>query len=161
MSGAVLRNIEAGTKSELSVSQLLNIARALNVLPIHLLTSIKEPESSLDLPNLSDDLRSMTALEFDEWLSGSTDSVFEWTTVEDQSERNQLRAARELEALARERDRLTGLIEHVSEITAGTASYPQYTDVETLAALRTATVQRITRLTTYLGAAGWNVQRWL
>jgi transcriptional regulator with XRE-family HTH domain len=159
MSGAVLRNIEAGVKTDVSVSQLLNIARALTVSPIFLLVPIREPDSTLDLPNLSDDLKQMTAIEFDDWLSGGSDSIHEWTTADDHSERNQLRAMRELERQAKERDRLALLI----ELAPGLESLDEGDSSGTVDALllrKTEALRQIDRLSKFLNSAGWNVQRW-
>jgi len=160
ISGAVLRNIEAGVKTEISVSQLLNIARALNVSPIFLLAPIREPDSRLDIPNLSDDLSQMSAIDFDEWLSGTSDWIREWTTVEDQSERNQLRAMRELERQAKERDRLSGLIELTSGLEPAAEENAFGVEVDVLLSRRTETLRQVDRLSNFLKLAGWNVDRW-
>jgi len=160
MSGAVLRNIEAGVKTDLSVSQLLNIARALRVTPIFLLASIREPDSSLDIPNLSDDLNGMTAIEFDYWLSGSSEWIHEWTTVDDHSERNQLRAMRELERQVKERDRLTALIELTPELELSATKEDLGNEVGELLLRRTEVHRQIDRLSKFLESGGWDVQRW-
>jgi transcriptional regulator with XRE-family HTH domain len=160
MSGAVLRNIEAGVKPDLSVSQLLNIARALSVSPIFLLTSIREPESRLDIPNLSKDLSQMTSIEFDEWLSGNADWIREWTTVEDQSERNQLRAMRELERQTKELDRLSTLIGLTPELDPADDHDLLESELQTLFRRRSDALSQINRLASFLRSAGWDVQRW-
>jgi len=160
ISGAVLRNIEAGAKSELSVSQLLNIARALSVSPIFLLTSIREPESRMDLPNLSDDFNSMTALEFYEWLSGGSDSIYEWSTADDLSERNQLRAMKEVELLSKQRERLALLSQFTTEVESGADESILNQELEALTARRADMIRQIDRLSTYLKSAGWNTDRW-
>ena len=159
-SGAVLRNIEAGVKTDLSVSQLLNIARALSVAPIFLLASIREPNSRLDIPNLSDDLKTMTAIEFDEWLSGTSDSIFEWTTPEDLSERNQLRAMRELELLIAERERLSQIINLAPSLEPDPDSAAPADNVELLRVRKADSVRQIQRLSHFLESAGWDVRRW-
>jgi transcriptional regulator with XRE-family HTH domain len=157
MSGAVLRNIEAGTKADLAVSELLNISRALNVSPIFLLAPIREPGSTLDLPNLSEHLSHMTALEFDEWLSTTSDAIRDWTTPEEHSERSQLRALRELRVQTAERHRLSRLIELASEFEAA-QEYEANADVANSRALRMADTDReIERLTAYLRSAGWDI----
>lgn len=50
---AIVQNIEAGRTLDLSVSQLLNIAKALRVSPIFLLTPIASPLAKLDIANLT------------------------------------------------------------------------------------------------------------
>jgi len=67
---AVLENIESGRKVNLEVSQVLSIAMALQVPPVFLLAPIGKPDSPLDLPNLSDAFKGMTAVQFDSWLAG-------------------------------------------------------------------------------------------
>ncbi|TFC37668.1 helix-turn-helix transcriptional regulator [Cryobacterium sp. TMT2-42-4] len=69
MSGAVLRNIESGRKGDLSVSQLLNIAWALEVSPLLLLAPLGRPADRLDLPNLVSSLEQTRVAQFDEWVS--------------------------------------------------------------------------------------------
>lgn len=158
ISGAVLRNIEAGVKIDLTVSQLLNIARALTVSPIFLLASIREPDSRLDIPNLSAALRQMSAIEFDEWLSGNSDGIHEWTTVEDHSERSQLRAMRELERQVRERDRLTLLLNSEEDI--GLIGENYSVDTGALTSRKADVIRQAEHLSRYLQSAGWNVDRW-
>lgn len=159
ISGAVLRNIEVGVKPDLSVSQLLNIARALNVSPIFLLVPVREPDAPLDLPNLSADFAQMKSIDFIEWLSGTSDAIRDWTTPEDHGERNQLRAMREIERLVTERTRLM----QISELTLDeSVDEPPATrdDIDAYAARATESERQIVRLSGYLKSAGWNVRRW-
>ena len=160
MSGAVLRNIESGTKSDLAVSELLNIARALTVSPIYLLAPIRDPGAPLDLSNLSDMFSQMTALEFDSWLSGTSDSVDDWTTPEDLSERSQLRAMRELDRLVAERDRLNRLANLVPELQRDQSELSLDDERSRFRAQKTDADRQIGRLSHYLRTAGWNVERW-
>ena len=67
MTASVIQNIESGRKADLSVSQLLDISKGLGVSPLVLLAPIGRPFSKIDLPNVSDDVASMTVHEFDEW----------------------------------------------------------------------------------------------
>jgi transcriptional regulator with XRE-family HTH domain len=160
LSGTVLRNIEAGAKPDLAVSELLNIAHALGVAPVLLLAPVRNPDAELDLPNLSDEVASMTAIEFDGWLSGSLDSAYQWMSVDDQSERSQLQAMRELELHAREHHRLSRLLDltnHPDQIGTSTAA-PDL--VDSLARRRDDTALLVLKLSKYLESAGWNVQRW-
>lgn len=106
ISESVLQNIEAGRKSDLSVSQLLNIAMGLRVSPLILLAPLGRPDSPLDLPNLSEAFAKMSVAEFDAWASNSEFGPYVATAAE-HAERQQHRAARELVALTRERARIS------------------------------------------------------
>lgn len=66
-----LQNIETGRLTNVSVSQLLNIAFALKVAPSLLLAPLGRPTDKIDLPNLSSGLAAMTTVEFDAWLTGA------------------------------------------------------------------------------------------
>lgn len=72
VSTAVIQNIEAGRKPDLTVSQLLNIARGLGVSPLFLLAPVGRPFEALDLPNLSTELGTMNVSDFDNWVSVAT-----------------------------------------------------------------------------------------
>lgn len=108
---AVLENIESGRKADLSVSQLLNIARGLNVPLSMLLAPIGRPDSELDLPNLSDDLAGMTAAEFDSWLSATPASAYRPRTAAERDDIATLSSLRELGTLSRELERLRIVVE--------------------------------------------------
>lgn len=71
ISESVLQNIESGRKPDPSVSQLLEISRALGISPLLLLAPLETPFATLDLTGLSEDLRSMTAAQFDSWVRGT------------------------------------------------------------------------------------------
>lgn len=71
VSQAVLQNIESGRKPDLSVAQLLEISRALGISPLLLLAPLETPTATLDLAGLGEQLTSMTAIEFDEWVRGT------------------------------------------------------------------------------------------
>ncbi|MGA0568123.1 helix-turn-helix domain-containing protein [Rathayibacter sp. KR2-224] len=102
VTAAVLENIESGRKADLSVSQLLNIARALRVPPAYLLADITAPGSSLDLPNLSDDFAEMTAGEFEAWFSGTLAGDYRSPDPDERLDLLQLEAYRTLSRLRRE-----------------------------------------------------------
>ncbi|MEY9853490.1 transcriptional regulator with XRE-family HTH domain [Leifsonia sp. EB41] len=108
---AVLENIESGRKADLSVSQLLNIARGLNVPLSMLLAPMGRPDSELDLPNLSDEFAGMTAAEFDCWLSATPASSYRPRTAREREDIALLTAIRELGLLERELDRLRMVVE--------------------------------------------------
>lgn len=106
ITSAILENIESGRKADISVSQLLNIARALNVPPSYLLAPIGNPNSKLDLPNLSSDFDGMTAAEFDCWLSATPASSYKPRLAAERTDINILGTLRELGSLRRELERL-------------------------------------------------------
>ncbi|SEB09072.1 helix-turn-helix domain-containing protein [Leifsonia sp. 21MFCrub1.1] len=106
ITSAILENIESGRKADISVSQLLNIARALNVPPSYLLAPIGNPNSTLDLPNLSSDFDGMTAAEFDCWLSATPASSYRPRLAAERTDINVLATLRELGSLRRELERL-------------------------------------------------------
>ncbi|MEB0003821.1 helix-turn-helix transcriptional regulator [Cryobacterium sp. 10I1] len=157
---AILQNIEAGRKSDLAVSQLLNIAHALGVSPLFLLAPVGRPLDALDLPNLSPALAAMTVVEFDAWISGETDGAYRWTTTDERSERTQLQAMRELDALIRERNRLTSNLQVETAVNVavgeGSAGQPWNTTQERLDEAN----RRINQLSSYLTSAGWKLDGW-
>lgn len=106
ITAAILENIESGRKADISVSQLLNIARALNVPPSYLLAPIGNPNSALDLPNLSADFDGMTAAEFDCWLSATPASSYRPRLAVERTDITILATLRELGSLRRELERL-------------------------------------------------------
>jgi transcriptional regulator with XRE-family HTH domain len=151
LSEAMIQNIEAGRKENLTVSQLLNIAYALKIAPGFLLAPMGKPNELLDMPGLSDDLSQLTVAEFDAWLAGLHGGAHSWTSSEDQSERAQLAAMRELEVQCRERDRLRAAleVERTSELSAE--------DIEALQRWDTQVNRAIARLESFLSSAGWNL----
>ncbi len=103
---AVLENIESGRKADLSVSQLLNIARGLGVPPSMLLAPMATPDAKLDLPNLSAHFDEMTPAEFDCWLSATPLSTYRPTLAAEREDIEILNSLRELGTLRRELERL-------------------------------------------------------
>ncbi|MDY7543026.1 MULTISPECIES: helix-turn-helix transcriptional regulator [unclassified Cryobacterium] len=157
---AVLQNIEAGRKSDLSVSQLLNIAKALGVSPLFLLAPVGRPTSTLDLPNLGDAFEGMTVVEFDAWISGETDGAYRWTTTDERSERAQLQAMRELDALIRERNRLASNLKVEASLNTPPDEDETVTSWDTIQQRLDDTTRRIAQLISYLGSAGWSLEGW-
>ena len=155
---AMIQNIEAGRKENLTVSQLLNIAYALKIAPGFLLAPMGKPNELLDLPGLSEDLSLLTVVEFDAWVAGLHGGAHSWTSSEDQSERAQLAAMRELEVQRRERGRLrTALdVERASDLSAEDVEELQRWDTteERLA----QTDRTIQRLSVFLTSAGWHLR---
>ena len=108
---AILENIESGRKADISVTQLLNIARGLGVPMSMLLAPIGTPDAELDLPNLSDDFAGMTAAEFDCWLSATPASSYRPRVAAERADIDILTSLRELGSLRREIDRLRIVVE--------------------------------------------------
>ena len=108
---AILENIESGRKADISVSQLLNIARGLNVPVSMLLAPMGAPDSALDLPNLSADFDGMSAAEFDCWLSATPASTYRPRHASERSDIALLNSLRELGTLRRELNRLRIVLE--------------------------------------------------
>lgn len=154
---AIVQNIEAGRKQDLSVSQLLNIAKALNVTPIFLLTPIGRPTAGLDIANLSSSFDGMTVVEFDAWISGEAQGAYLWTTAAERSERAQLQAMRDLYQMTRERKRLAANLEVERSLDASTDDPPEPRPWDETEDRLAETNRRIAQLSSYLSSAGWEV----
>jgi transcriptional regulator with XRE-family HTH domain len=149
---AILQNIETGRLSNLSVSQLLNIAYALKVAPSFLLAPLGRPTDPLDLPNLSSGLTSMTSVEFDAWLSGTNAGAYRPTNAAEIAERTELAAYRDLHHLLREQSRLRVLKDMEGDALNGAAgSKPWDRTGDRLA----STEQAIAEVLEFLQSAGW------
>ncbi len=103
---AVLANIESGRKSDLDVSQVLNLAKILELPVSFLLAPLARPNDPVDLPNLIPELAAMTASEFDAWLCSIPNAEYTATKAHERSDRAELQALRELRVLERELRRL-------------------------------------------------------
>ena len=147
VTAAVLENIESGRKADLSVSQLLNIARALRVTPAYLLADITTPGSSLDLPNLSDDFAEMTTGEFEAWFSGILGGDYRSPDPDERLDLLQLDAYRTLTRLHREAIRITA----IQEVLGDQAPSPERSRQNVLEA-------EIAELQGYLERAGWAIR---
>jgi transcriptional regulator with XRE-family HTH domain len=143
---AILENIESGRKADLSVSQLLNIARALRVPPAYLLADVTEPGSRLDLPSLSDDFAQMTAGEFDAWFTGTLGGDYRSPDPAERLDLLQLEAYRTLSRLRREMIRQSAANEALRDQGVSTQG-SQSAMLETEAA----------ELEDYLQGAGWTI----
>ena len=108
---SVLENIESGRKADLTLGQFLSIAYALRVPPSYLLAPLVRPAKRLDLQNISDELRELTASEFDAWFSGVSTGGHRPASAAERRDRDDLEALRELAAVLRELDRLTVILE--------------------------------------------------
>ena len=146
VTAAVLENIESGRKADLSVSQLLNIARALRIPPAYLLADITTPTSSLDLPNLSDDFAQMSAGEFEAWFSGTLGGRYRSPDPGERIDLLELEAYRTLTRLQREDVRLAATQEALGDETNRPQEIRQ-----------TALEAESTELKDYLARAGWAI----
>jgi transcriptional regulator with XRE-family HTH domain len=157
VSEATLQNIETGRLTNVSVSQLLNIAYALKVAPSLLLAPLGRPTDTIDLPNLSSGLAAMTTAEFDAWLTGANAGGYRPTNAAELAERNELAALRDLENLVRERARLRTLLQ--LEHDTGNLPTPgkPWDRIEDRLVLAD---QKINEITTYLRSAGWTLTAW-
>ena len=158
---AILQNIEAGRKEDLSISQWLNIAFALKISPSLLLVPIGLPTNTIGLPGLSPDLAALTVLEFDSWLANSQNGVYTWTTEEQRNERSQLQAMRELEVQLQERARLrTALdVERGQDLTAAEVEELQRWD--TTEERLDHAERQVNQLSAYLRSSGWSLDGWI
>ena len=103
----------------------------------------------------------MSAAEFDAWASGGLNGAFEWTSADDQTERSQLAALRELETLIKERNRIERLVGLIPQLEVTEPSTAGDHEVGVLTRRKIETEKEIKRLTTYLSSAGWATERWL
>jgi transcriptional regulator with XRE-family HTH domain len=118
---AVIQNLEAGRKTEVTVSQLLNIAFALGMPPAFLLAPLGSSGARLDLPNLAEELAGLSPAEFDAWLSGLPNGTHRFNSAEEQLSISQLEAIRQLAQTDRELHRLRVLkqLEEQENLAAG------------------------------------------
>jgi transcriptional regulator with XRE-family HTH domain len=153
---SIIENIEAGRKTDLPVSQLLNIAYALQVPPTYLLVPLDGPPADLDLPNLSSELASMSPLQFDAWLSGIGTGAFRSPTAAYHSSRAELQALRDLDSLRREQRRIQTFISLESD---PSGSGDPVDDLETARrdARHIEVASQIELLKTFLQSAGWDI----
>ena len=149
---SVLENIESDRKADLSLGQFLSIAYALRVPPTYLLAPLSRPTSKLDLKNLSDDLRSLTAAEFDAWFSGASTGGHRPASAAERNDREDLDAFRELYAVRRELDRLSVVADLASNDENANAPTATPT-LDRIQALRT----RAEELTRLLSTSGFEV----
>ena len=153
---AVIQNIEAGRKGDLSVSQLLNIAHTLKVSPAFLLAPVARPFDSLDLPNLVPKLAAMQVAIFEAWLAADARV---YPAVVELADWKLLEAQRELFALTVEESRILRDLE--LELEAG--RLVDLTDAQRAEAARfdptnsrlKAIGERIEALELMLVEAGW------
>jgi transcriptional regulator with XRE-family HTH domain len=69
LTAKVINNIEIGRKLDLTVVELLELSRVLDVAPQQLLADYRQPYEPVAIPGVSDELSKMTVMEFFEWLS--------------------------------------------------------------------------------------------
>lgn len=149
---SIIENLESGRKVNLDISQLLNIAMALQVPRTYLLTPIGNPDAPIDLQNLSDSFDGMTAIQFDAWLSGLHSGTYRPSTMDECNARNELDVLREMTALTAEISRLRIAIELESEAVPNRDSDPSVQNFQER--LDLAESQRF-RLRVYLDSTEW------
>ncbi|WP_448002696.1 helix-turn-helix domain-containing protein [Agromyces bauzanensis] len=150
---SVLENIESDRKADLSLGQFLSIAYALRVPPTYLLAPLTRPTSGLDLKNVSDDLRHLTAAEFDAWFSGTSNGAHRPSSAAERNDREDLDTFRELYAIHRELDRLSVVAELESNDETGNTATTASPAVTRIEALRL----RALELTQLLATSGFDV----
>ena len=141
----------------------MNIAKALRVTPIFLLTPIGRPWAELDIANLSSSFDGMTVVEFDAWISGAEHGAYHWSTNDERTERTertQLQAFRELHAQLRERKRLTTNLEIERTLDARAGEIATAQEWDTTEERLAESTRRIAQLTSYLVSAGWDLDGW-
>ena len=151
---SIIENIESGRKVNLDVSQLLNIAMALEVPPSFLLAPIAAPSSSLDLPGLSDAFREMTALQFDAWLASDTGTAYLPVSSNERYARLELDALRQLTEIDSEIARLRASIEVTEE------ARDIVGELDVVRSYRERIEQALaerSRVYGYLNSSGWNL----
>ena len=150
MTVSIIENIELGRKSNLDVSQLLNIAMALQVPPSYILAPMDDPSAPVDLPGLSSAFDGMTAIEFDAWLASLESASYSSTTLHGRNSLVELNALREWHSLKREIRRLQAMLRLEDEFLQ--SSYASQTQVRLRDAQRS-----ISRLGPLLNAGGWDL----
>lgn len=150
MTVSIIENIELGRKSNLDVSQLLNIAMALQVPPSYILAPMDDPSAPVDLPGLSNAFDGMTAIEFDAWLASLESASYSSTTLHGRNSLVELNALREWHSLKREIRRLQAMLRLEDEFLQ--SSYASQTQERLWDAQRS-----ISRLGPLLNAGGWDL----
>lgn len=150
MTVSIIENIELGRKSNLDVSQLLNIAMALQVPPSYILAPMDDPSAPVDLPGLSSAFDGMTAIEFDAWLASLESASYSSTTLHGRNSLVELNALREWHSLNREIRRLQAMLRLEDEFLQ--SSYASQTQERLRDAQRS-----ISRLGPLLNAGGWDL----
>jgi hypothetical protein len=155
ITAAILENIESGRKAELSISQLLNIARALAIPPSFLLAPMTTPDAKLDLPNLGDAFTDMNAAQFDSWLAAIPTSGYRSTVAAERTDIDQLNALRDLQTQRRAARRLSALLQIESD-----AGDPELETAAPATRNRLKSVQSDARqLEEFLRSAGWAINQ--
>ncbi|MGV8851724.1 MAG: helix-turn-helix domain-containing protein [Rhodoglobus sp.] len=67
---AVIQNIESGRRRDLSISQLIRIADAVEISPVFLMYDIELPGKTVAIEGAPDRVGSMRGVEFDMWFTG-------------------------------------------------------------------------------------------
>jgi len=151
----VVMNIESGRTPDPTVSQLLNIAAALQVSPALLLAPLGRRRDGLDLVGLTPELSKMTVSDFDAWLSAG--EAWQPSSPAGWEELHHLEAVRNLDRLFSERARLrtAAALEDEALKQAGQQAGPM-----SFGRQAEDTEARIQQLKSYLENAGWDLSGW-
>lgn len=144
----------SGRKVNLDVTQLLNIAMALEVPPSYLLAPIGDPSGRLDLPGLSNAFKDLTVIQFDAWLAGLNATTYPPSTIAERGARLELEALRELSELTLEVRRLSIAVGLEREQSSNVPFRSRETFEERLTLAET----QLARLHDYLASAGWDLE---
>ena len=72
LTSSVLRNIESGRMVSITVAQLLDISKALDLSPTFLLAPLENPLARVDLENVGSAIANMKSFEIEAWISGTS-----------------------------------------------------------------------------------------
>jgi transcriptional regulator with XRE-family HTH domain len=153
---AILQNIESGRKPDLTLSQFFNIALALRVAPSYLLVSLAHPNAQVNLPNASNELKEMTNLEFDSWISAIEGGPYTPSRSDEHAERTQLQLLRELHRETVENRRLLAIYAIAKQPTRPPEIELDGSLIDDYESRIHESLARIRRLSTYLQSAGWS-----
>ena len=149
---STIENIELGRKASIDIVQLLNIAMALRLPISYLLAPMGAPARALDLVGLSADFSSMTALEFDAWLSSANGGARVPVTLDERNAMSELQALRDWTTKIDEIHRLEAALELERSAEHLDESSPSRVEDRLESARRESD-----RLLSFLRSAGWSV----
>ena len=156
LTAKVLYNIESGVKVDLSISQLLEIAFALGIEPLHLLVDIRRPYEPTQIPHLSGELAKMSTINFIEWVTAPylTHPLLDSTTVKTAPESFDLMKLREFELLRR-------IAEHhallLGKAIRTNRMFPDHIDIDVLRARLATSLDQLRDLQEHLRSRGIDI----
>jgi hypothetical protein len=69
ITASVLQNIESGRSTNISITQWLDISRALGISPVAILVDIFDPTAKVDVPNIGEQVANMSSAEVIAWFN--------------------------------------------------------------------------------------------